>query len=95
MNDKDVEFVLGRFAAQIDELQIEVAALGTAVRALMDMEPDKAAFATRFRQVMSASMAAAMSPESIDAHDARHEALLKRISLGSGEPRAPDFPPKG
>ncbi|MVT38627.1 hypothetical protein GO497_21880 [Acidovorax citrulli] len=75
MKQEDVEALLSRYATQIDELQIEVAALGTAVRALLDMAPDKIAAANRFTQVMNASLRAPMSEEQKAAHSARHEAL--------------------
>ncbi|RYH67825.1 MAG: hypothetical protein EON54_03805 [Alcaligenaceae bacterium] len=79
MKPEQVEFVLNRFAAQLDELQIETAALGTAVRALMDVCEDKEAFKTRFRQVMANSGARLMTVEQLQAHEARHEALLQRL----------------
>lgn len=81
MKEEDVAFLLGRFAEQLDELQIETAALGTAVRALLDVAPDKEAFASRFRQVMSASKAESMTAQELSRHQARHDALLKRLGL--------------
>lgn len=79
MEQKDMEMFLRRFAEQIDELQIEVAALGTGVRALIDMSPDKEALRVRFNQVMSHSKTAPLSPQSLAEHEARHEALLRRM----------------
>lgn len=80
MNDAQRDLILARYAEQLDELQIETAALGTAVRAMLDLWPDKEAFATQFRHVMRNSKTKPLSPASLAEHVSRHEALLARLT---------------
>lgn len=79
MEHEQLEGFVGHLAGQLDDLLIEVAALGTVVRALMDTHPDKEALRARINQVLGGSAAKAMSPDAMAALDARHEALLKRL----------------
>lgn len=80
MNQEQVEFFITRYAEQIDELQTEVAALGTAVRTMLEFVDDKEAFRIRLNQIFSASAAKTMTPESLAAHEARHQALIDRLT---------------
>ncbi|WP_313330309.1 hypothetical protein [Comamonas sp.] len=80
MNQEQIEFFITRYAEQIDELQIEVAALGTAVRTMLEFVDDKEAFRIRLNQIFSASAAKTMPSESLAAHEARHQALIDRLT---------------
>lgn len=79
MKQEDMEKVLWHMAGQLDDIQVELAALGTVTRALMDLCPDKEALRIRINRVLSESAAKPMSPEAMAALEARHDALLKRL----------------